>query len=178
MPGLAAIIGKGSRYPTQELDTMLTSLQGGKAADTHKFVFSSMNICAGWTGPEDPSGNRGTAASRGAEVTILFHGEHYSPATPNHGSSSKGPESPRDGARRLLDLYERSGEDFPLKLNGFFHGLIIDSRVDKAILFIDRFGMRRLYYHEEPDVIYLSTEAKAILSVRPALRSFDPPGLR
>ena len=177
MPGLAVIIGKGSRYPTQELDTMLTSLQGKKTTNTHKFILDRMNIYAGWTGQDDPSFDRGPASAQSPEVNILFNGEHYSPTTQNHGSLSKSCESSHEGALRLLDLYERSGEDFPLTLNGFFHGLIIDSRADKAILFIDRFGMRRLYYHEEPDVIYLSTEAKAILSVRPALRSFDPLGL-
>jgi asparagine synthase (glutamine-hydrolysing) len=37
--------------------------------------------------------------------------------------------------------------------------------------------MHRLYYHETKDAFYFAAEAKAILAVRPELRSIDPRGL-
>jgi asparagine synthase (glutamine-hydrolysing) len=46
-----------------------------------------------------------------------------------------------------------------------------------AMLFNDRFGLQRLYYHEAKDAFYFAAEAKAILKVRPELRRADPRGL-
>ena len=45
------------------------------------------------------------------------------------------------------------------------------------MLFNDRYGLQRLYYHEAKDTFYFAAEAKAILKVRPELRSADPRGL-
>jgi asparagine synthase (glutamine-hydrolysing) len=45
------------------------------------------------------------------------------------------------------------------------------------VLFNDRWGMQRLYYHETADSFYFAAEAKSVLSVRPELRSLDPRGL-
>ena len=45
------------------------------------------------------------------------------------------------------------------------------------MLFNDRYGMHRLYYHESKEAFYFAAEAKAILAVRPELRSVDPRGL-
>jgi asparagine synthase (glutamine-hydrolysing) len=55
-------------------------------------------------------------------------------------------------------------------LNGRFHGLLADRSRAAAILFNDRYGMQRLYYHESKDAFYFAAEAKAILAVRSELR--------
>ena len=44
-------------------------------------------------------------------------------------------------------------------------------------VFNDRYGMERLYYHQADDTVYFAAEAKAILAVRPNLRSIDARGL-
>jgi asparagine synthase (glutamine-hydrolysing) len=44
------------------------------------------------------------------------------------------------------------------------------------MLFNDRFGLQRIYYHESKDGFYFAAEAKAILKVRPELRALDPQG--
>ena len=46
-----------------------------------------------------------------------------------------------------------------------------------TMLFNDRYGMQRLYYHQSKDAFYFAAEAKAILAVCPDLRSVDPRGL-
>ena len=45
------------------------------------------------------------------------------------------------------------------------------------MLFNDRYGMHRLYYHESKEAFYFAVEAKAILEVCPDLRRADPRGL-
>jgi asparagine synthase (glutamine-hydrolysing) len=46
-----------------------------------------------------------------------------------------------------------------------------------VLLFNDRYGMHRIYYHEAKDAFYFGAEAKAILAVRPELRRMDRKGL-
>src|ERR1019366_4145873 len=64
------------------------------------------------------------------------------------------------GPSYLVHVYE-DDPTFPAGLNGRFHGLLID----------------RIYYHEAKEAFYFAAEAKAILAVRPELRSLDPAGL-
>jgi asparagine synthase (glutamine-hydrolysing) len=62
-------------------------------------------------------------------------------------------------------------------LNGRFHGILVDRQRGTASLFNDRYGMHRIYYHESPNGIYISAEAKAILAVCPAARRIDWRGM-
>jgi asparagine synthase (glutamine-hydrolysing) len=73
-------------------------------------------------------------------------------------------------------LAER-GKSFPACLNGRFHGLLSNKSNQTALLFNDRYGMHRIYYHESKDAFYFAAEAKAILAVRPELRVIDPRGM-
>ena len=58
-------------------------------------------------------------------------------------------------------------------LNGLFSGLLVDRRRNLALLFNDRYGIERIYYHETPAALYFASEAKALLRVLPELRAFD-----
>ena len=62
---------------------------------------------------------------------------------------------------------------FPLGLNGRFHGLLADRNAGNVDLFNDRYGLHRIYYHESKEAFYFAAEAKAILAVRPELRTAD-----
>ena len=85
-------------------------------------------------------------------------------------------QSSPDGPSYLVHRYEEE-PDFPKGLNGRFHGLLADRANGKVMLFNDRFGLQRVYYHEAKDAFYFAAEAKAILRVRPELRTTDPRGL-
>ncbi len=76
----------------------------------------------------------------------------------------------------LVHLYEEDSS-FPAGLNGRFHGLVTDPNRRTAVLFNDRYGMHRIYYHESKDALYFAAEAKAILAVCPETRRIDPDGL-
>ena len=45
------------------------------------------------------------------------------------------------------------------------------------VLFNDRYGVERVYVHETEHATYFASEAKALLRVLPALRSFDDEGV-
>jgi asparagine synthase (glutamine-hydrolysing) len=55
--------------------------------------------------------------------------------------------------------------------------VLVDAGKGTARLFNDRYGMQRVYFHEAANAFYFAAEAKAILAVRPELRSVDPDGL-
>ena len=64
-----------------------------------------------------------------------------------------------------------------LPIYGLFSGLLIDRRQRKVFLFNDRYGMERIYWHENGDAFYFASEAKALLGVLPELREFDREGV-
>jgi len=83
--------------------------------------------------------------------------------------------SGEDFAKRSVDRQS----DFPAveSLNGRFHGLLVSQTRESAMLFNDRYGLHRLYWHQAPDAFYFAAEAKAILAVCPHLRAVDETGL-
>ena len=74
-------------------------------------------------------------------------------------------------------MYECMGQRFVEKLNGLFSGVLVDKRTGEAILFNDRYGVNRIYWHQRDDETYFASEAKALLSILPDLREFDERGV-
>ena len=80
----------------------------------------------------------------------------------------RGHEFTPDDASYLVHLYEEMGYDFLERLNGAFSGVLLDLREQKFVLFNDRYGVNRIYYHEDKAGFYFSSEAKALLKILPA----------
>jgi asparagine synthase (glutamine-hydrolysing) len=105
----------------------------------------------------DPSG----------EAALVFSGEDYSRCATS-ASKVVRPGVQNDAGYLLQRC--RDDQEFPASLNGRFQGLLADHVRGYALLFNDRYGMHRLYYHESADAFYFAAEAKAILAVCPELR--------
>jgi asparagine synthase (glutamine-hydrolysing) len=121
----------------------------------------SLGIYGGWTAHPDSAAARQSSSQTHAHISVLLAGECLS------------------DERRvcLAAMYERHGEAMISELNGLFSGLIVDRAEGRALLFNDRYGTERIYFHEAPDAIYFASEAKALLSVVPETRAFDEEGL-
>jgi asparagine synthase (glutamine-hydrolysing) len=105
------------------------------------------------------------------DIVLFFAGEHFGDARERLQLKSRGHDvSPNPDASYLVHLYEEKGEGFLNDLNGFFHGLVVDIRSGKTLLFNDRYGMQRMYYHENENEVLFSSEAKSILKIRARLR--------
>src|SRR5205814_36966 len=78
-----------------------------------------------------------------------------------------------DDASYLVHLYETKGCEFLEKLNGWFSGVLLDFREQKLVLFNDRYGVNRIYYHEDSRGFYFASEAKALLKILPGTRQLD-----
>jgi asparagine synthase (glutamine-hydrolysing) len=72
-----------------------------------------------------------------------------------------------------VHLYEELGDKFFGSLNGWFSGILVDLRQSRSVLFNDRYGLKRIYYHQNSDGFYFASEAKALLKVLPRLRQLN-----
>lgn len=111
-----------------------------------------------------------------SDISLVFSGDEFPDDRLVQELQNRGHSVGPQQSAYLVHLYEEN-PDFVHKLNGMFHGLIMDRRRKELILFNDRYGMHRLYYHESGDAFYFACEAKAILAVCPELRSCDARGL-
>ena len=82
-----------------------------------------------------------------------------------------------DYAQQVIRAYETEGEDCLAGLNGWFTGVIQDRCRKRVLVFNDRYGHGRLYWNHDENGFYFASEAKALLAIRPELRSLDPQGL-
>jgi asparagine synthase (glutamine-hydrolysing) len=110
------------------------------------------------------------------DVTLIFSGEEFPEPSVIARLKERGHAFHPTGSSYLAHRYEDEC-DFPKSLNGRFHGLVADRTRGTVLLFNDRYGLQRLYYHEAQDAVYFASEAKAILKVRPELRTVESRGL-
>ena len=110
-------------------------------------------------------GHNAPAKRTGEPASFILKGEGFRRPGTIQCLKSRGHEFDVNGASYLVHLYE---EDplFPARLNGRFHGLVVDRSEKTALLFNDRYGMHRIYYHESKDGFFFAAEAKAILAVQ------------
>lgn len=160
MPGLVGLITK-SMVPhaaEEELSRMVRKTMHDPAYLSGTWVDRELGLYLGWTARPDSPPTRLLNPEGSGDVALVLCGEVFGEAHRN--------------AESLRREYQ-SDKVFPAGLNGRFHGLVADRKRGSASLFVDRYGMRRLYYHEAQDAFYFAAEAKAILEVCPALRVVD-----
>jgi asparagine synthase (glutamine-hydrolysing) len=164
------------QWAEAQLLRMLETLRHESFYVSGTWMDESLGVYVGWVARQGSFAGCMPVHNERGDVTLVFSGEEFS--EPNiitslrergHGVASEGPSY-------LVHRYEEE-PDFPKGLNGRFHGIAADRARGRSILFNDRFGLQRLYYHEAKDAFYFAAEAKAILKVRPELRDTDPRGL-
>jgi asparagine synthase (glutamine-hydrolysing) len=107
------------------------------------------------------------------DVLLFFSGENFADDADGVRLRSRGYQCDLDKASYLVHLYEETGISFIERLNGWFSGVLVDQQHQRTILFNDRYGLGRIYYHEKQGTIYFSSEAKSLLKVLPELRELD-----
>lgn len=162
MPGIVGIV---SRKPPAECErlvaAMLESMRYESFYESGEVSDPDLGVYAGWTALP---GSFSAAQSRSKQregLAVIMSGECYS-----------------DGHRSCVAAqYLELGDDFVKGLNGLFSGLVVDSCRQRALLFNDRYGLERIYFHETAEAFYFASEAKALLRVLPETRAFDPAGV-
>lgn len=177
MPGLVGIITQMPRGLAEaELRRMLGTMQHEPTYSMGTWADQPMGIYLGWALRQNSFSDHLPIKNENGNVTLAFSGEEFPDPGIKRSLKSRGHDVPEGGAHYLAHLYEED-EAFPANLNGIFQGFVIDRDRKRATLFNDRYGMHRVYYHQSSEAFYFAAEAKALLAVRPELRSLNAQNL-
>jgi asparagine synthase (glutamine-hydrolysing) len=164
------------REAVPQLMRMVESLRHESFYTTGIWIDEISGLYVGWAARRGSFADGMPLRNERGDVVLAFSGEEYPEPGTAQRLQARGHELEVDGPSYLVHLYE-DDPAFPAGLNGRFHGLLADRNRGTAMLFNDRYGMHRIYYHQSADAFYFAAEAKAILAVRPELRRLDSRGL-
>ena len=171
---MSALVGFVKTHPSTEdpsvLEGMLRGLMHEPSYASASAAWAGLNLCAGWI---SANGSGASCEWNGARnIALVLRGEVFADvAVADAGKNGHGT------LQSLISLYEKRGIQFLEELNGWFGGLLVDLRTSKAVLFNDRYGLGRVYYHQSADSFYFASEAKPLLKLLPASRRLDEQGL-
>ncbi len=162
MPAITGIIGA---MPPQEraekAALMLGSMNQEPFYVTGNYVNDELEIAVGWNDLDANVARRNPIWNRERDRCLIFCGR----------------DNRSSGEIDLISGFETEGNAFLEKINGWFCGVLVDLQRREVLLFNDRYGVSRIFFHEAADALYFSTEPKSLLAVLPKTRSIDPRGL-
>jgi asparagine synthase (glutamine-hydrolysing) len=174
MPGIAGIIGTNFQGENRKaLDEMVKCMMHERSYTLGTYVNEKLGLWIGWVNHEGSFSDCMPVRNETKDICLIFSGEDYTDKSGIESLIVKGHELDTDNACYLVHLYEEMGLKFIEKLNGWFCGVLVDLRKDIIVLFNDRYGLNRIYYHEKDGVFYFSSEAKSLLKILPELRQLD-----
>lgn len=174
MPGIAGFISAaGTSERNAVAKHMLATMRHEPIYRSGVLCEDLLGVSAGYTALAGSFADCQPIWNEKRDVCLLFAGEDFAHQADLDRLSAQGHAFDRDTASYLVHLYEEKGANFLSSLNGVFSGLLLDLRQRKAVLFTDRFGLGRIYWHENSTGFYFASEAKAILQVLPHLRQLD-----
>src|ERR1700722_1825025 len=164
MPGITGIIAKNpGSWAESEVLRMVAAQRHESFYTCGTWKDEEMGIYVGWTDHRSSFSDGMPLTNERQDVFLIFSGEEY----PEPGAAQRlrrqGHSLNTEDASYLVHLYE-DDQNFFARLNGMFHGLLVDRGRGTATLFNDRYGMHRVYYHESKDAFYFAAEAKANLA--------------
>jgi len=167
MPGIVGFITRMPRdWAERQLLQMVKALHHENFYVTGTWVEESLGVYVGWVARRDSFCDGMPLRNQRGDVALIFSGEEFPEPAMVCRRDEQGVASGGTGPSYLVHLSEKD-PSFPARLNGRFHGLLTDRNRGTAVLFNDRYGMHRLYYHETEETFYFAAEAKAILAVSP-----------
>jgi len=174
VPGIVGIIGKGAEGPQQfAFESMLKCMLHEQFYSSGSYVNNAIGLRVGWTGFKSSYSACLPIWNEKHDVCLIFSGDHYADRKEKDQLRNRGHESNSKDVSHLMHLYEELDFDFFKALNGSFSGVLVDFQKKRIILFVDRYGLNRIYYHKNSDGFYFSSEAKSLLKVLPKTRSLD-----
>ena len=166
MPGIAGII---STAPPERCTRLVRDMTRALQHDRPELFETGIHSCpetgayVGWAAHSGSFAANQSGLDTSAGTRLAFAGECF---------SHDGVDLP-DANQALMTIYRSRGISLIPQLNGLFSGLLIDDKLGQAVLFNDRYGVERIYFHERSDELFFASEAKALLRVLPELRALD-----
>ena len=169
--GISGIIGRSPDLP-ETVRAMVRPLHRGPGGFSGRLTIDMPSLSIAWTCRDGK--NQEPAWNESRDICVLLVGELVSDNSPLNVQERF---EDRLDPGRVVRLYQDIGAACFEKLNGLFSGLLVDLREQKAILFNDRYGLSRIYYHEAEHGFLFSSEAKSLLAALPKLGRIDQQGL-
>lgn len=172
MPGICGIVRKnGNEGHHIKIKTMVKSMMHDKNFISGIYENNKLGISAGWVCLERSFLDCLPIWNEDNDVCLILSGEIFSDDSEFWDLKRRGHEVNKENASYLVHMYEELGIDFLKKLNGVFSGIITDLRTERIYLFNDRYNVERIYYHNNAEGLYFSSEAKSLLKIFPELRT-------
>ncbi len=174
MPGIIGIISKISPDKNvQDISNMVNCMLHESFYSWGSYCNDQIGVYAGWICHKDSFCDCMPVWNEKKNVLLIFFGENFSDQELFDQLKAKHHRFDNSNASYIVHMYEEKGIDFLEDLNGWFSGILIDLRTNKVVLFNDRYGMQKIFFHESNDAFYFASEAKALLKVCPELRELD-----
>lgn len=178
MPGIAGFIAKEAHAVSRPmLDEMIGAMKHESFYTSGVETFHGLGLGVAWTAIADSFADCMPVWNETRDICIIFAGEDHADRSRMESLRRGGHDIPREDASYLVHLYEDYGPDFFAMINGVFSGVLVDIRNQTITLFNDRYGMGRIYYHENAKGFFFASEAKALLRVLPETRNLDNTGV-
>jgi asparagine synthase (glutamine-hydrolysing) len=174
MPGIVGLISSMPRnLAEQKLLQMVSAIRHEPFYSIGTWIDESVGVYVGWAALNQSFCDNMPIHNERGDVVLAFSGEEFPAPDTVRRLRDAGHAVEANGPSYLVHLYEDDPDGFPKGLNGRFHGLLIDRGRQRALIFNDRYGMHKVYFHRSEDAFYFAGEAKALLAVCPALRKID-----
>jgi asparagine synthase (glutamine-hydrolysing) len=178
VPGIVSIIGSGSPEENAiALQRMLACMCHEPSYISGSYGNPELGLWVGWVSHPGAFSEGMPIWNEAGDLGLIFSGEDYTDTAVIRHLRARGHDLDRSRAGYLIHLYEELGAGFFETLNGRFNGVLVDLRRKVVVVFNDRYGLNRLYYHEKGGQFYCASEAKSLLKVIPELRRLDPASL-
>jgi asparagine synthase (glutamine-hydrolysing) len=156
---------------TKSTEGMLNTLAEGFGCISGTWSERASGVWAGWVSGETSA--MPCVWNAAGSVGLILTGEVFCEGD-GEACSETGNQ---DMIGFLLRGFEKNGLNFLEQLNGWFGGLLLDLRKHEFVLFNDRYGLGRIYYHEGAEGFWFASEAKALLNVLPHTRQLNDQGV-
>jgi asparagine synthase (glutamine-hydrolysing) len=174
MPGIAGFISKLDCVSDLRLCAkMVKCMLHEDFYRSGMYENASLGVSIGWVNIGNSFSDCLPIWNETHDLCLVFVGEDFPDPHALVALKSKGHCFSAETASYLIHLYEEFGVAFLHGLNGQFSGVLIDLRKRMVVLFNDRLGLNRIYYHENKTGFYFSSEAKSLLAVLPETREMD-----
>jgi asparagine synthase (glutamine-hydrolysing) len=178
MPGIVGIISDKPAVECESLvRTMVASMKHEPFYVSGTHSVPEIGVYVGWVAHENSFAADQVFFNEDKNIALVLCGECFVDPDTVASLRQRGHRLEKNDAGWLAHLYEEEGDRFFEKLNGLFSGLLVDQGRKKALLFNDRYGSERIYWHQAQDSFYFASQAKALLRVCPKLRAFDEKGV-
>ena len=138
------------------------------------YMSEALGVSLGWTSHQGSFCDCLPIWNEKRDVCLIFAGEDFREKGEIEELRARGHDFGAKDARYLVHLYEERGAKFLSDLNGCFSGLLVDLREKRVLLFNDRYGLGRIYYHESPEGFVFADEFGVAEGVDQDLRIHGP----